>query len=695
VRPSLVRVIVTFLAALAMTRAAPADDEPTPGDDVPEATPIDGDGSSPRADDLLGGRLFRGPVARPRLRVDGPRTFEVAADGTERLVAVSISGGGTIAAWLLPPDEALAIPPELLAGLRGIAFEGWRPQFERILARIDGPHCFVKIAVGLHRKLPALPEGLRALAVEGFLTQDVLDLAPLRGQTSLLRLDVVCGTVADWSPLAGMKGLRHLTAEIRPAAAPTVPTLPALVSWSAAYDEAVTDIAFVERFPALETLDVSGTGAADLTPIARLPSIREVIATQSGVSKLPAGRVPSLRSLRILGHRVPAAELLAFADANPQCRIDSSWRARLDVDVAGADGLRLRTGGQCHRDADEEQTLYETHDAEEIRGLLAAIEIDEAESRGHCLCCGGPTIEFLRGGEIVASVTNQHGQALRFPRWPGDGPMTPDSADAFCAWMRARGVAGIESPREAKARTAREVAARDAAFDAVLGADRGARARAATDRDAFAAIVREAAPETEPRILLLLRMPHEASGDDKSPGAIACERAEDLLDAEDPAVLATVLLRLLTDPATPRDLALAAARTFDRIDLDRGPLTKEARAALRLPAARAYVAAGGALRISWAISLVRGEGTPEAFAFLRSLLPPCDEKLVPLSTPTREEMDRALELARILEEADWPRLRALAAASQAPEKWGKWIEEELERRPRAKPPEPAPAPKAE
>lgn len=698
-RSSVLGTFVT-LAVLAFGPAAVVRAQDVAPDDGPKPTPsqasdarlfesvevIEGDGMTPRPDDIVqvgnydGARLFRGPNPAPNLRSAGGRVFEIGADGKETLVAINASDGSTSADWILPPEGLVATPPAALAGLRGITFDGWKPEFAPILAAIDAPNCFVSIAVGLGRRLPALPEGLRALDVEGFLPADVLDLATLTNQTKVRWLHVSGGAVKDWSPLAGMKELRFLRAEIVPAAAPTVPTLPSLVTYDAGYEDSVTDIAFVARFPALRSLELYGTSVSDLTPIAGLREIHDVSASMGAVSKLPPGRVPSLRKLEILRHIVPAEELRAFLDANPQCATTHSWRALLDAKIVGVDGLRVRTGGQCHRNVSKEETLFETRDVESVRAMLATIVIDEPASRGHCMCCGGPTVELLRGKELAASLTIHHGQAIRWYGWPGDGRLTLDSADAFCAWLSKHG-AQVESPRAADARVLAERKVRDAAQDALLGAARAKAFRDCADTPAATAHIATWSSDAAERAALAIRFAgiDGPSRDEDDPGGLAADRVEEWLrKSAEPAALSAALERLL---ASKPDAELAAQR-FSDLDRDDGKrFPADVLPRLRLAAARVLLAMTSENDRKDGVDLLeRIVDVPEAREILVGLLPPAGDAEHPAASADDVQMWAATVVVTFCDPSMFPRLQAIAAASKDSERWIGVIERRIAKR---------------
>jgi hypothetical protein len=111
--------------------------------------------------------------------------------------------------------------------------------------------------------------------------------------------------------------------------------------------------------------------------------------------------------------------------------------------LAGADRLRVRTGGTGQRDAARERTLFEETDAGRIESVIASVRIDPSANGPPCPCDGQMSLEFYRGGVLIATV-GYHGRALRWEGWRGDGALTADSAAALRRWLRTRGVEVIE-----------------------------------------------------------------------------------------------------------------------------------------------------------------------------------------------------------------------------------------------------------
>src|SRR5205085_7135372 len=112
-----------------------------------------------------------------------------------------------------------------------------------------------------------------------------------------------------------------------------------------------------------------------------------VNANRTKVRNLPT-RIPSLRELALVSSKISDADVRIFERANPQCRVRNHWTKSLQVALADATRLRIRSGGTCHRDEARERTLFETKDSGEIKQFIAAIEIEEVRSGFHCMCCG-------------------------------------------------------------------------------------------------------------------------------------------------------------------------------------------------------------------------------------------------------------------------------------------------------------------
>src|SRR5262245_30238846 len=107
-----------------------------------------------------------------------------------------------------------------------------------------------------------------------------------------------------------------------------------------------------------------------------------------------------------------------------------SWEFPLMRAVADADRIRVRTGGTCHRHPPSERTLCEERDTAKGREFVANSKINAQESgwKAVCLCCGGPSIEFYKGEELVVTLGCHEGRFRWVEGWQGDAVLTPGSA---------------------------------------------------------------------------------------------------------------------------------------------------------------------------------------------------------------------------------------------------------------------------
>jgi hypothetical protein len=112
--------------------------------------------------------------------------------------------------------------------------------------------------------------------------------------------------------------------------------------------------------------------------------------------------------------------------------------------VAGATSLRVRTGGGCHFNPDQVQTIFEVRDQTEIRRIVGKLRIKGDDRPGPpCMCCGWPTIEFYRDKELIGALSCHHGKSLRWHGaaavWRGDAGLSPSGARFLNSWLTANG----------------------------------------------------------------------------------------------------------------------------------------------------------------------------------------------------------------------------------------------------------------
>lgn len=291
------------------------------------------------------------------------------------------------------------------------------------------------------------------------------EIRDLRGLTRLQAL-VTDGPeiyTADLVPLTRRCVLRLHFSSPAPDALAAMTELRSLdVSWCE-----VTDLAFVRFLPRLRILSLDATPVRDLNPLAGHPSLErlslrltlirslapvskvahleEIDATESEVRELPRGTLPRLRLLRAVSARIPEVDAANFREQNPAVVLHARWLDPLLERVAGADRLRLQSGGWdvC---GEAETTLFETTEPTEIRKLLGVLDISEERAEGsgvgECCCSGGPKIEFFAGRKPLVSMSIHHGCGLRWRAgWPGDAWLTEKGIRDLALWLKTHGAA--------------------------------------------------------------------------------------------------------------------------------------------------------------------------------------------------------------------------------------------------------------
>lgn len=259
-----------------------------------------------------------------------------------------------------------------------------------------------------------------------------IDYDWLRNCTNLKYLNLSMKRVGDLSYLEGLQELRYL---------------------NLSYCREVNTIELVRSLPNLRHLIIYRTPVQDLTPIQDLKHIKTVDAGESAVCMLPSETVESLIELRVMSSKIDAEEVEAFIEKNPQCKVIYDWNLSLQSALEGIDKFRVRSGGTCCNDIETETTLFETDDQSKIKLLCSNIAINPEESGFACKCCGTPTLEFYKDGELAVVLGYHHGQSLRWAEgeWTGDGLLTKESKDFLLTWLDEHGVSepkeGVEEDR--------------------------------------------------------------------------------------------------------------------------------------------------------------------------------------------------------------------------------------------------------
>jgi hypothetical protein len=399
-----------------------------------------------------------------------------------------------------------------LRGLRGLVLDEWPAGIGALLAALDPERVALTItnttAQGKERRFPPLPATLRHLRVREWSSEGIRDYAPLASLRALRFLSVenLSREPLDLRLLAGMAGLRVLVlGGVATRSDDALANLRELRVLDLA-GTGVVRIEGVRAMRALRRLDLSRTRVEDLTPLDGLEALEEVDANLSRVAKLPRIPLPRLRRLALLGAPVRDTAVAELRREHPRCLVHHRWTAALRDTLAGADRLRARTGGTCHRRPALERTIFEVRGEAAVRGFLAQIAIEEGRSGFHCMCCGSESFEVYRGEALLGTIGFHHGRSLRWPGgWPADGALTDDSAERLVRWLADHGMPGPAQERALAQKRRRAADRRLERYRQILGAqvfERIARTRSLKEA---VAIFAELGDEHE-RALVYLRL---------------------------------------------------------------------------------------------------------------------------------------------------------------------------------------------
>jgi hypothetical protein len=381
------------------------------------------------------------------------RLFLHTKDGKERVVGARVG-------WTFENDKKIVLNPLArlsdleTRGLWGVEIDEWNEQVAERLGNIDRHRTCVTITgnakQGPKGALPDLPKGLAYLDVESIYGDRFADFSRLREQKELRFLAVhTPGEFVDVRDLGQCRRLNVL--ELSGNSLRNVAKLGALTelrSLNVAYAREVDALAFAARLSRLVDLDIRGTQARDLTPLDELKYLRCITASRAPIGALPRGALPELRQVRVLSTALTDQAVAAFIASHPRCRVESHWMPVVRDALAGANRLRVRSGGTCCRDPKTERTLFEIKGAQALGEVLDRIEIDEGHAEFSCMCCGDPSFEFYRDAELVLTIGFHHGQSVRWlGGWPGDGALAEASADSLCQWLADNGAPGALEQR--------------------------------------------------------------------------------------------------------------------------------------------------------------------------------------------------------------------------------------------------------
>ncbi|MCM8540368.1 MAG: hypothetical protein NE328_08840 [Lentisphaeraceae bacterium] len=202
----------------------------------------------------------------------------------------------------------------------------------------------------------------------------------------------------------------------------------------------ITDMDHFKELLNLKELYISQTGITDITAIVHLKKITDFDMNYSEVKTIPLVNIPHLKSLNIRNTKVSLKDFQKFKELNPQCYVSYSMNDQLQDALTEIDYIRVRTGGTCHTNPDEEETIFEIKDKVKIKEFISHLKIEE-EATFQCQCCGSPSFEFYINNKLQETLGFHHGRSIRWHERPfGDAYLTGESIDYLCKILFDNGV---------------------------------------------------------------------------------------------------------------------------------------------------------------------------------------------------------------------------------------------------------------
>lgn len=458
--------------------------------------------------------------------------YRVLADGSKVLIACRVfneepdddaAGAGRLKRKGGLVNPLAKLNDEALRQIRGVSLAAWPDDMGGLLGRLDLDkvciHLERNVAQGEGRALPPVPERLRHLMVSSSGHNGYLDFTRLKALSRLRFLDI-SGAGCDQFNFSLLQGLplEYLSLPwVREArGVEVIGSLRSLKTLEGNGSNYLGKADWVAGLPELRQFyasQISGDGETkpvplELSALNGLAKLRAIHVALSPVASLPDKHLPQLTKATLMLSKVDEDAVRKFAAANPQCEVRRSMNATLAKALQGADRMRARTGGLCHRRESEETTIGEARDPALVREMAQHMEVRDDQGGFHCMCCGSPTFEFYRGAELIAAIGFHHGQSIRWGNglWPGDAALTERSADFLIEWLDRNGHSKPKQERiEARRRSAADER-RYQRYQALVPKGLMDAWDDAEDADTMTKALENQVPDLEARTLLLLKL---------------------------------------------------------------------------------------------------------------------------------------------------------------------------------------------
>ena len=142
-----------------------------------------------------------------------------------------------------------------------------------------------------------------------------------------------------------------------------------------------------------------------------------------------------------------AALLIVLAVACGGCGRHPTWRydGKLHNAIANADRMAVVDGGFDFYGRDTKaKTLFQISNAAEIRQFAERLEFVTSQTLASCPCNGYPRIDWYQGKTRIATVSVQHGHAIRWKGFGADAKLTSRSSRWLVQWLTDHGVDAVK-----------------------------------------------------------------------------------------------------------------------------------------------------------------------------------------------------------------------------------------------------------
>ena len=125
------------------------------------------------------------------------------------------------------------------------------------------------------------------------------------------------------------------------------------------------------------------------------------------------------------------------------CGRHPGWRyhGQLHDAIAKADRVVvLDAGFDCYGRDSKAKPLFELSDPDGIREFAEHLDFKTGQTLATCPCNGYPRVDWYQGKQRLATVSVQHGQAIRWKGFQADAKLTSSSSRWLVQWLTDHGV---------------------------------------------------------------------------------------------------------------------------------------------------------------------------------------------------------------------------------------------------------------